>query len=664
MGDLAQIVSGLAFGLSGYLVSRAGFLSINATAAWLPWVLLGVYKMAIEKRKATLETAFYLSMLLLAGHAQIAWYTLLLAGMWSGYWGWVLIKRSHFEEGGNLAHENNWDQLQNRAIGVLRNWIKLALAVGFGLALAAIQLLPTAELLLQSQREGGADIDFVMTYSFWPWRFLGYIAPHLFGTPASGDYWGYANFWEDAVYIGLLPLVLAIQAVIRKTSKRIVPRSLVIGVLILLVFTYILALGRNTPVFPWLYRNIPTFNLFQAPSRYTIWATFGLALLAGLGAEGWQRPVGVRGRGRTNRWLVGTLAVVLAAVAANFLPLDIEPSIIRSTALAGILGVGVGVLTLFAPEPAHRRTKPMWTWVVITFVTLDLLAAGWGLNPGIDLGFYGGESQSAAQVRDLLGGGRIFLSDSDEYELTFERYFRFDSFDGDWETLRASLLPNLNILDRLPSANNFDPLLPDRYVSWMNALKRADPETREKMLNQIGVNVVERIDDTSPTGLVFDYVAGKSRFRWAPCARSVGSAQEALDAVMDIGAVEYPDVVTIEGLPPESALICNGDDIPEENANITLIGETPNNVRVQVQTESPGWLVLADTWYPGWRAHVDGTTAEMFQADYLFRAVSIPPGTHQVIFSYKPLVFYMGFLVSLVAWPGLFYGWLRVKHHA
>jgi hypothetical protein len=38
LGVLAQAVSGLAFGLSGYLVARLGFLSITSTAAWLPWV--------------------------------------------------------------------------------------------------------------------------------------------------------------------------------------------------------------------------------------------------------------------------------------------------------------------------------------------------------------------------------------------------------------------------------------------------------------------------------------------------------------------------------------------------------------------------------------------------------------------------------------------------
>jgi hypothetical protein len=90
------------------------------------------------------------------------------------------------------------------------NWGWLGLAVVFATLLAVAQLLPTAEYLLQSQRAGAVEYEFAMTYSFWPWRFLTLLAPGLFGSPASGDYWGYANYWEDAVYIGLLPFLLGL----------------------------------------------------------------------------------------------------------------------------------------------------------------------------------------------------------------------------------------------------------------------------------------------------------------------------------------------------------------------------------------------------------------------------------------------------------------------
>ena len=86
LGILAQIISGLAFGLSGYLVARAGFLSINASVAWVPWVILGVISLGEDVPNFNL-LSICVGLQLLAGHAQTSWYTLILAGMWAMFWG-------------------------------------------------------------------------------------------------------------------------------------------------------------------------------------------------------------------------------------------------------------------------------------------------------------------------------------------------------------------------------------------------------------------------------------------------------------------------------------------------------------------------------------------------------------------------------------------------
>ncbi len=128
---------------------------------------------------------------------------------------------------------------------------------------------------------------------------MGLLAPGLFGSPAQGDYWGYASYWEDAVYIGLLPVLLAISAILtglfrRKKSRQSEPfwlRPLIITLTLVILVSIFLALGQNTPVFPWLYHNVPTFSMFQAPARFLIWTVFSLSLLAGLGAQRWRRPL-------------------------------------------------------------------------------------------------------------------------------------------------------------------------------------------------------------------------------------------------------------------------------------------------------------------------------------------------------------------------------------
>ena len=76
-----------------------------------------------------------------------------------------------------------------------------------------------------------------------------------------------------------------------------------------------------------------------------------------------------------------------------------------------------------------------------------------------------------------------------------------------------------------------------------------------------------------------------------------------------------------------------------------------------------GILVLSDTYYPGWRAFVDGVERPILRANHVFRAVVVPTGAREVVFSYEPDSFRYGLLVSVAAaalWLGLAWGGRRL----
>jgi hypothetical protein len=72
-----------------------------------------------------------------------------------------------------------------------------------------------------------------------------------------------------------------------------------------------------------------------------------------------------------------------------------------------------------------------------------------------------------------------------------------------------------------------------------------------------------------------------------------------------------------------------------------------NEVQVEVTCQDAGLLVLTDTYYPGWEATLDGKEVPIMRANYLFRGVSIPGGSHTVRFRYNPRAFWLGAAVSL-----------------
>ncbi|MBN2555402.1 MAG: YfhO family protein [Anaerolineales bacterium] len=630
--QLAQIISALAFSLSGYLIARAGFLSITAAAAWLPWIMYAAERLIAawgwregNRRTTMLLLGWMLGMQWLAGHAQTAWYTLLFLGVWVSWRGGAF---------------NSWSRFKAAAAG-------LALAGLTGFALSAIQIFPTLQYLHNSSRSASLSEVFALTYSFWPWRLTGLLLPDLFGNPARNGYWGYANYYEDALYIGILPFLLALHAVRRGWTRTGEHRSLVRFLVAVIAAAFLLALGGNTPVFLFLFRHVPTFNLFQAPARWNLLLVFSLSLLAGIGVDLWVPP-----EGRSLYWTrLGTAGAGIIGGAAflggAFLG-DVDQSFITAFALMGLWMLASGILSLL------KRKAPVNAWTVAAgFVVLvDLVYAGSGLNPVIPSGVYHGRTQLSWEVSN---GHRLYMDAALEYRLKYEILFRFDTFDSDFpaQQFRETGLPNMNVLDRIPSVNNFDPLQPDRYETWMAVLAAQTGAVESHLLGLMDAGW-RAVADGSSSGVRYLPLEDAARLRVVPAAVAVDSGDEALVMLQDEGfdpnAVVYVENHAGGALPAGSG----GSAVPSTQTN-------PNQVRINVETDEGGWLVLSDTFYPGWQAYMDDEPVEMYPADYLFRAVWVPEGQHQVEFRYESDLFWAGCGLSLLAAAavGVGFAWRR-----
>jgi hypothetical protein len=698
---LGQIVGGLAFGLSGYLVSRAGFLSINSAVAWMPWIILAITKLVEsfsgenifrnpseptrrKNKKIGLIVPFILlvvciAMQLLTGHAQTTWYTLILGSLWAVFFGvfvyrkevkgkidaeMLLVRSGNENENyaNHLPNDNPNGNFNIKRLFLITFIFGFALLIAVGLA--AIQLAPTAEYLMESQRSAAVDFDFAMSYSFWPWRFLTFITPQLYGSPVSGDYWGYANYWEDAIYIGLIPFILALSTMfkvrISTQTKGVIGRAFVGFLFAIILVAFLIALGRNTPLFPWLYDNVPTFDMFQAPTRISILAVFCLTVLAAIGVDSWKRP-GARGLYWLRLGAVATLAITIGAILALFVSQSfawgIKPSFIKATALLGFWGTGLVVLAINAPVSNEdnniNRNWGRWEWAVVLWVAADLIVAGWGLNPAVGLNVYTDPSPTAEEIKGMLDGGRLFLPLEEEEHLKFERFLRFDTFQPfesgeDWDSLRAAMLPNVTILDGIPSANNFDPLLPGRYVNWIETLGEVDSRTQEHMLNLMGVTVVEHIDSGSPNGVKFESRSAFPRLRWVACSIEAQTGEKAFELIKQ-DQVDLKTEVILEHVGQNAEKTC----ALNTQADVEIVFIEADTVEVNVSSQSPGYLIMADVWYPGWRAWIDEEETPVLRANYLFRAVAVPEGEQKVIIAYRSKTFYYGALTSGFLWAGI-----------
>lgn len=637
-----QLVSALAFSLSGYLIARVGFFSLVFASVWLPWIFLAVTNVcetalsdSINRKlllKRILILVLAISMQLLIGHAQVTFYTLMLSAVWIIYWTW---NKGGFKK-------------------VLKPILIFTLAVVAACMVTAVQLFPTIEFLRESQRSTNVDYAVAMVYSFWPWRFFTLLFPNFFGNPGLGNYWGYANFWEDAVYFGLLPFVAAIGTLItlaKKWKHKISnDKTMIQWFMWGLIFVgFILALGINTPIFPFLYQNVPTFNMFNGPSRFLIWVEFGFVLLAGFGIETWKRPVG-----KPLKWtrlsIAASAAVTIGAILSQFYLKGVNITFIPAVALTGGLGVGVALLALSVPELKDAKKYQKWSSVLLLFVTIDLCIAGWSLNPVIDKEFYKTPTVNN-NFLSLHQTERTFLAEESEYILKFDRFFKFRShfIDEDWNNLWAVLLPDTNILSGTMMVNNFDPLQPSRFARIFEYLSKTDEKALNKLLALMSVNQVETVVNKNPMDVVFTPIKGLERFRWYSCASFVDGEENAWVEVKNRALSDIE-------MPFEKDLILEGSGVsnPAFCANnsqkiIRIISIQSQKIIIEIESPEDGWLEDAETWYPGWTATVDNNSTEVLHSNYIFRVVRVPAGKHIVTFTFSPSSLLIGAIVTVVS---------------
>jgi hypothetical protein len=548
----------------------------------------------------------------------------------------------------------------------------LALVIGglvVGAGIAAIQLLPTAELLGTSQRSGGVDFEFAMNFSYSPARTLNLLSPNVFGNPGDGHFVTEGAFFEDAVYIGLLPLFASIAAVIgwivqlfqRKSgttsdeSHAYDPEMGEISTFVrlespadglsvfatvpfwltIVIVSFVFGLGQTTPIYPFLFNNVPTFDLFQAPVRWHIWMVLGLSVLAGIGTQAW-------GRGY---WLFfGTRLAIAGGVGAAFLAIFVAPQfldvasntglqvLISAVALTGILGAVAGALTLLQPERESHRYG-WWAFAVLVFIAADLIWAAQGLNPTVPAMFYdrlaAGEDTSARAY---------WPADVEEY-VDFEKYLQFKDYRvavDNWQAFRASGVPNLNLLDRSYLLNNFDPLQVGHFAAYLDLIE-ANPQSRDALLQAAGVNAIYNRDEVRET---LGYVAVRAWFVESICWHRDEAALK--EGLLNGQPLRQANLIGTAGCPelPSTA---------QPPGEILNFQDDVNSIALEVRTQTGGLLVLADTDYPGWMAQIDGSPTRILRVNGAFRAVEVPAGASRVEFIYHPSWLLPGILITVIS---------------
>jgi hypothetical protein len=268
---------------SAFLVEQVGHTNVLQTAAMLTWVLWAVEGyIATGSRRRGLLLAALVAVQIFAGHQQTSAYALLLTAAYT----LILVRASKRSLSSYLS--------------------PLAMLV-LGFLLAAVQILPTLELLRNSMR-ATASYDFFSSFSMPPHFALTMFAPYLFGGGNGllfrAPYVGPTFFGEYVAYVGLLTIMLAGLAILFKPEVRTKFWSIVFAICLLLAFGRFLPLHMYAVIY-----YVPVLNLFRVPARHLMEVEFALAVLAG-------RGITIIATARSGTNAVGSRTVKVAVVGA------------------------------------------------------------------------------------------------------------------------------------------------------------------------------------------------------------------------------------------------------------------------------------------------------------------------------------------------------------
>jgi hypothetical protein len=655
----SALLAGLAYGLAPFMVSlvqggQDGKIFVIALTPLLFWVTESF--LIRGGGRAIALVSLVVGAVILTTHFQMAYFLFGGVGAYVFFRTVMMWREGSTGDGGEGAGR--------RRTAVSRFAVYVAAAV-LGAGVAAVQFLPAVSYVMEHSRrtatttEASAEAsrEYASSWSLHPEEVVALAVPEFVGVSganadwARGTYWGRNPFKGNHEYVGLVVLLLAGVSFFGGARKPLRLFWVALGGVALLF-----GLGSHTPVWRIFYEVVPGIDLFRSPSLAIFLFGFSAVTLMAFGVEhlldleekgsesDWTRP----GRflwAASGVVIVGFLLSVSGALSAMWTSVlypgmsdqaaltlaNAEPFIVRGFMIAVVLaaataGVAWGLRT--------ARLAPLGAVIALgVLVSGDLVR--------VDMPFIQTQDFTAFRTPDP---NIDFLLDRQREEDPF-RVFSLGS--GDGQDVRAGMFglelagghhPNdlaryreligmvgsSAPLNLLTSANVLR-MLNVRYVLWPDRF--GAPADQDLLPADITDNL-RQLSQTTIQGRPYESVY---EFPALPRAHLVSEVVVLLDdqAIPFMLSSEFDparQVVLAEPLPIQ----LDGPGTGE----VEWIERNNNDMTLRVSTERPAVLVLADNWFPAWKARVGDEDVPVLRANHSLRAIPIAAGEHTVEFYY------------------------------
>lgn len=592
LSNWASILGSFTFSFSGFFVAWMGLGTITHAGLWLPLILLSVDKLILSKKNFKWIFIYIFSLIssFFAGHLQVFFYLYIFSLFYlSMRWLQSRKKKDIF-------------------------FLFFVLNLLF-LIITSVQWIPTFQFISLSAR----NIDTLGINSpgwFIPWQHLiQFIAPDYFGNPATLNYWGVWNYGELVGYVGIIPLILAMYALLCRKDKK----TLFFGTILFLSIFF---------SFPTFFAKIPyilkiPFLSTSQPTRLLFVVDFALAILSALGFD---YLIKVKRKINIAYPLIFALPILIGLWI--FIPKE-HLQVVRSNLILPSLLLASSFFLFIALIIFHKKNRItiVICFIIVVVAGFDLLRFGWKFTPFTNKNYLYPSTRTTSYLAKQLGNFRFMTTDS------------------------RILPPNFSSVYRLQSVNGYDPLYLQRYGELIAASERkkadisppfgfnriVEPHDFEsKVINLLGVKYILSLSELNSPNLkkvfqegqtlIYENLNSSQRTFFIQKIEKANNKKEAL-GIMFSDSFNPKITAAVEGV--DDRLNSIGKlEVGEAN----IISYSENKVTIETNNTKTGFLILTDSYYPGWKVVIDGEAEKIYRTDYNFRGVIVPAGKHRVEF--------------------------------
>lgn len=678
----AGIVAAIIYGLSGFAAARTlypGFLHIYALA---PLVLTVTERLFRDRRwRDVVPGALIVAWQVFAAHPQPLIYSSLTASVYAIFAVLVRVKMPIVE----------W-----RAS--LRFLAQFSTIFLLGAGIAAIQLLPSAEIAVRSVRQDWPYEMFTL-HSIHPAALLTMVIPYFQGggrAPYRLEYWG--TSWhhnESQIYLGVLALALALGGVVLAVRRR---HAVGIFWSVAGMFGMLLVTGKYIGPLARLLYHLPVINQFRSPNRHWQGVTFAVAVLAGYAVDRLLKepPLGHPELSRAVRLASMVMTGVVGIVSGIALSRrDLLEKILRT--LPDWQGLDPGFLAAAQREFALPiglaivATLALWLWLRSAsrqrwyLPILALLV--------VDYYFYAASAPitHAAQIETQLGtavpgwlGAEVEEARTVSPQRLFRSHLQLSPSDGEFSQFWFA---------GHPMVTGYDPLLDGRYKNfsgideagrtWLSSILEPFDQTldllnarylmiprRARVKNQDRQPDPSRWREVGPLAADtpfanYQIFENRQVFPRAWLVRSVREAWEGDQLKLirgemrdhDGALVDLRSTALVEPASPDTRDHAWFKDYldpvatgPESSpATATVRSFQADRISIDTLASHKSILVVSEQADSGWLVTIDGRPAQWYRVNYLLRGVPLPSGNHRVEFIYRPASIKKGAAISLIS---------------